>query len=146
MCFKTRQLSPLGYTIYSIIGTIIEEAALVVIVLWGLPRVNIHIPWWGLAILMAVLFFYSYFTYQMGRTVLLRKPVVAPEAIIGSEGIVATPPDLSGYVKVKGELWKASSESDLKVGDEIIVVGLDGIKLTVAPKKGILNSHTESTE
>ncbi len=134
MFIKARYLSPLWYTIYAAIGTLIEEGAVVAIVLWGLPRLNIHIPLWGMAILMVMLFAYSIFTYRTGRAALLMKPMVAPENIIDNEGIVATPLDPHGYVKVKGELWKATSESKLKVGDEIIVVGIQGIKLMVIRK------------
>ncbi len=135
MVFKSRHLSPLGYTIYALVGTILEQAALVVIVRWGLPHLNINIPWWGLAILMVALLLYSCFTYRMGRQVLLMKPMVSPESIIDSEGTVATPLDPKGYVRVKGELWKASAGLKLEVGDEIVVTGIDGIKLIVAPKR-----------
>ncbi len=78
---------------------------------------------------------YSVYTYRMGRRALTRTPLVSPEAIIGCEGIVATPLDPRGFVKVKGELWRASSESNLEVGDEIIVTGIQGIKLKVVAKK-----------
>jgi membrane protein implicated in regulation of membrane protease activity len=146
MFIKARHLSPLWYTIYAAIGTILEEGALVVIVLWGLPRLNIHTPIWGLAILMVLLLMYSFFTYRTGRATLLMKPMVAPEAIIDSEGIVATPLDPNGYVKVKGELWKARSESKLKVGDEIVVIGIEGIKLMVARKdRSFFTRHKELT-
>jgi len=135
MCFKTTGTSVLGYTIYAIIGTLLEQAAVVIIVLWGLPRIDVHIPWWGLATIMVIMLAYSYFTYRMGIAVLGRKPVVVPDSLIGCEGKVATPLDPKGYVKVRGELWKAFSESKLEAGDDIVVTGIDGIKLIVAPKE-----------
>jgi membrane-bound serine protease (ClpP class) len=131
---KAKHFSPLGYTIYAIIGTLLEEAALVIIVLLGLPRVNIVLPLWALVLLMVALLGYSIFTYRMGRKALNRIPMVSLEAIIGSDGIVATPLLPVGYVKVKGELWKASSESNVEVGDKIVVTGIDGIKLLVTPE------------
>ena len=126
----------MGYTIYSIVGTILEQVALVIIVRVGLPYLfNIHVPWWGLAILMAAFLVYSLFTYRMGKRALGKQPLVSPEAIIGSEGIVATSLHPKGYVKVKGELWRASSKSETEVGDEIEVIGIEGIELIVAPKE-----------
>lgn len=87
---------------------------------------------------MLGLLIYSFYTYRMGRRALSGPLLVAPEAIIGCEGIVATSLDPKGFVKVKGELWRASSESTLEVGDEIIVTGIDGIKLKVVAKKEIV--------
>lgn len=128
--------SVLWYTIYSIISTILEEVALAAIVLWGLPYFNIHIPWWGLAMLMIALAVYSYIAYRIGKPTLTMKPLVSLETMIGSEGKVVTPLAPEGYVKVKGELWKASStELELEVGDEVVVVGIDGLKLIVSGKE-----------
>jgi membrane protein implicated in regulation of membrane protease activity len=131
---KIRQyFSPLNYTIYAIIGTILEQCALVVIVRWWLPQFDINISWWITGILMFLLLVYSFYTYHMGRAALLRKSAVYPESIIGSEGVVATPLDPAGYVKVKGELWKASSSSHLEIGEKVIVTQIDGIRLVVMP-------------
>jgi len=93
---------------------------------------------------MMGLLVYSFYTYRMGRRALSGTPLVAPEAIIGCEGIVATPLDPKGFVKVKNELWKASSESVLEVGDEIVVIGIDGIKLKVVAKKEYIQNIESS--
>lgn len=134
--FNIRQyFTPFSYTVYAIIGTILEEGALVVIVRWWLPHnFDIHISWLVLGILMFLLFGYSVFTYRMGRRALLRKSPLYPEAIVGCEGVVATPLDPTGYVKVKGELWKATSTSDLEIGEKIRVTKIDGIRLVVEPE------------
>jgi membrane-bound serine protease (ClpP class) len=135
VCIKAKYFSPLGYTIYAITGTIIEEAALAIIVLWGLPKINIFLPLWALILLMLALLGYASYTYRMGRQAMNRIPIVSPETIIGSDGIVATPLSPGGYVKVKGELWKASSETRVEVGDKIVVTDINGIKLLVTPKE-----------
>jgi len=136
MRLNMKTKSVLWYTIYSIISTILEEVALAAIVLWGLPYFNIHIPWWGLAILMIALAVYSYIAYRIGKPTLTMKPLVSLETMIGSEGKVVTPLAPEGYVKVKGELWKAlSTESELEIGDEVVVVGIDGLKLIVNRKE-----------
>lgn len=129
---KTRP--PLWYTVQAIVGTILEEAVLVIIVLWVLPHFNIHIPLWGLAVLMVALAIFSYVSYWIGKPTFILRPRVAPET--GSEGKVVRPLAPQGYVKVQGVLWKAiSAESGLEVGDEVVVVGIDGLKLIVSRKQ-----------
>jgi membrane protein implicated in regulation of membrane protease activity len=141
--FNIRQyFTPFSYTVYAIIGTTLEEGALVVIVRWWLPHhFDIHISWWVLGILMFLLFGYSVFTYRMGRRALLRKSPLYPEAIVGCEGVVATPLDPTGYVKVKGELWKATSTSDIEIGGKIRVTKIDGIRLVVVPENEERSGH-----
>lgn len=120
---------------YTVVITILKEAALIVIVLWGLPQLGINVPLWGLIVLAIALATYSYISYRLCKPTIVRKPTVAPETIIGSEGTVVTPLAPEGYVKIRGELWKAlSTESKLEVGSEIVVVGVDRLRLLVTPK------------
>jgi membrane-bound serine protease (ClpP class) len=83
---------------------------------------------------MFLLLGYSIFSYRMGRRALLQKSPVYPEAIVGCQGVVATPLDPTGYVRVKGELWKATSTSDVEIGEKIRVTEIDGIRLVVVPE------------
>ncbi len=43
--------------------------------------------------------------------------------------------DYSGKVKVNGELWSATSDTDLKKGTKIKVIDVDGVKLKVEAVK-----------
>ena len=119
--------------ILAIFSTLLEEAALVVIVLWGLPRLGIHnFPLAGLIALMVAWLALSVFTYQMGSRALRRKPVVGLPAMVGNKGKVVSPLAPEGLIKIKGELWVAKSDGTrIDVGEEIIVVGQDGLKLMV---------------
>jgi hypothetical protein len=49
-----------GYTLYSLVTTLIEEAALAAVVLWVLPHFGIKIPLWLLIVLMIAWGIYSY--------------------------------------------------------------------------------------
>jgi membrane protein implicated in regulation of membrane protease activity len=135
MLFKPQSKTVFGYTIYAIIGTILELTVLLAVLLWILPLFNIYITWWILAILLAIELGISIFTYIMGRRALSKKLMYGPDAIIGSEGVVATVFNPTGYVKIRGELWKASCQSSLKIGDEVVVTEMEGLKLMVIPKK-----------
>lgn len=120
---------------YSLTGAIVKEAVLIAIVLWLLPYHGIYIPGWGLVILVLGVAAYSYITYRLVKPSLMKEPVVAPKAMIGTEGKVVTPLAPEGYIKVQGELWQASSTaSRLEAGNDVVVVGMEGLRLIVIPK------------
>jgi membrane protein implicated in regulation of membrane protease activity len=125
------------YTIYAVIGTLLELGILVAIVCWGLPYVGIDMPVWAVILLAVLLLAFSYYTYTMGRKALNRKLLHEIEAMIGNTGIVATVHNDGGYIKIRGELWKALSDSKLSIGEEIVVVAVDGFRLVVAKKEQI---------
>jgi membrane protein implicated in regulation of membrane protease activity len=134
--WKMKNKPPIWYTVQAILGWMLEEAILVAVVLWLLPLFNINIPLWVLAILMVALAIYSYIMYRVGRSTFLIGPRVAAEAIIGNDGKVTKRLAPEGYVKVQGVLWKATCiESELEVGDEIVVVNIEGLRLIVSPKE-----------
>ncbi len=121
-----------GRLIIAIVSTTLEEAALVAGVLWGLPKLGIHIPLWVLIIVMVAWGTYTIITYRMGSRALRRKPVHGLTAMLGSEGKVVSPLVPEGMVRIKGELWRAGSASGrLDTGEKVTVVGQDGLKLVV---------------
>jgi len=104
----------------------------VVIVLWGLPKLGIHIPPAGLIALMAAWGAFSVITYRMGSRALRRKPVVGLPGMVGSKGEVVSPLVPEGLIRIKGELWIAKSAgSKIDAGEEVTVVAQDGLKLIV---------------
>jgi len=122
--------------ILAILSTLLEEAAVVAVVLWGLPKLGIRIPLAGLIALMAALAAYAVITYRMGSRALKRKTVAGLTDMVGSKGKVVTPLDLEGLVRIKGELWKSKSVDErIDAGEEVIVVKQDGLKLIVRRNK-----------
>jgi len=119
--------------VLAIISTLLEEAAIVAIVLWGLPQLGIHnFPRAGLIALMVAWGAFSVFTYRMGSRALRRKPVVDLLPMIGSKGKVASRLAPDGYIRIKGELWEAKSVGEeIDTGEEVTVLGQDGLKLIV---------------
>ena len=115
--------------ILAIVSTLLEEAALVAVVLWGLPQLGIHIPLAVLIVLMVVWGAYTVITYRAGSRALRRKPeILLP--LIGSKGKVVSPLSPEGLVRIKGELWQAtSSGGNIDTGEEVTVVGQYGLKL-----------------
>jgi membrane protein implicated in regulation of membrane protease activity len=121
------------YTLLAIATSLLEQAALVSVVLWLLPRAAINVPIWGLILMMIALGTYNYINYRLGKRALTKKPIISLD--IGSRGRAATPISPTGYVRVNGELWRASSNSNIDAGEEISVVGIEGLKLLVSPIK-----------
>jgi membrane protein implicated in regulation of membrane protease activity len=124
------------HTVYSIISSIVEEAGIAVLILWILPIFNINLPLWVTIAVLVAFAIFSYITYRLGHPTVLLEGVTAPESIVGSEGIVQQDLTPEGYVQIRGELWKASSAGGcLKKGEEVIITGIDGLKLTVTRKQ-----------
>jgi len=118
--------------ILAIVSTLLEEAALVVIVLWGLPQIGIHIPLAGLIAMMVAWGVFSVFTYRIGSRALRRKPVTGLPAMIGSRGKVVSPLAPKGVIRIKNELWEAKSVGrKINAGEEVMVVGQEGLRLVV---------------
>jgi membrane-bound ClpP family serine protease len=123
-----------GYTAYSIVTTLLEEIALAAIVLWLLPVFGIVIPLWALALMMIAWGTYSYVSYRLCKKALDKKVTSPREAMIGCQGTTKTCLDPDGIVQVQGELWKATTaDSMIQSGEDVIVQGISGLTLFVAP-------------
>ncbi|MFC2012059.1 NfeD family protein [Chloroflexota bacterium] len=118
--------------IFAIVSTTLEEVAIVVVARWGLPRININIPVWGLVLIMVAWAAYAVFTFRIGSRALVRRRVNGLTDMIGSMGKVVSTLNPEGLVKIKGELWVAKSTTgEMQPGDEVTVVGQERLKLTV---------------
>lgn len=126
--------------ILAIISTIVEEAALVAIGVWGLPRLGVLIPL-PVTIVVAVTWgVYSVFTYRAGSRMLKKKPLFSLSDMVGCQGEVVSPLDPAGLVKIKGEIWTAKSDGgNISCGEPVVVVGQERLKLVV--RAGGLNDE-----
>jgi membrane-bound serine protease (ClpP class) len=79
----------------------------------------------------------SFFAWVISKAVQARHRQVhtGSEELIGAHGVVRSRLDPIGHVFVKGALWRAhtADDSPLEVGQEVVVEGIDGLTLTVAP-------------
>ena len=73
--------------------------------------------------------------YRIGHPTVLFEAVTEPGAIVGREGVVEVDLNPYGYVRVEGELWKATSAcGDLRRGDAVVITRIKGLELTVERK------------
>ena len=118
--------------IMATISTLLEETAIAIVVLFGLPRVGIYLPLPVLIALMVVWLAVSAIIYRVGSQALRRKVLAGLPDMVGSKGKVVSPLAPEGLVKIKGELWVAKSAGRVvESGEEITVVGQDSLKLLV---------------
>jgi len=118
--------------IVAIISTLLEEAALAVIVLFGLPELGVEIPLAGLIVLMVVWLAVSVIIYRIGSRALRQKPLEKLPDMVGSRGKVVSPLAPEGLVRIEGELWMAKSASGkINLGNKVAVVKQDGLRLVV---------------
>jgi len=126
------------HTIYSLISSVIEEIAIATLLLWVLPIFGIKVPPWAVAAILTCFAVFCYIMYRIGHPTVLYGGVTGADSILGSTGTVeSTMPEI--FVRVQGELWKASCPGGaLKAGDEVTVtaVDVDGLSLTVYKKSG----------
>lgn len=63
-----------------------------------------------------------------------KTPYRVGDAMTGERGEVVEWSMGEGYVQTGGELWRATSDSDLSVGDAVSVAAVDGLTLRVKKK------------
>ncbi len=122
------------YTLYSLGRLLFEEAALVAVVLWLLPRFGINISVWLLIVFMLAWAIYSCLTSRLVAKVIGRAAAVGPETLIGVKCTTTTPLLPDGYVRVGTELWQARSMTgNVEIGTEVVIVGINRLTLLVKP-------------
>jgi len=119
--------------VMAVVSTTLEEAAIAVVVLLGLPQLGVYIPLPGLIAIMVVWGAVSIIMFKIGSRILIKRPLVGLPDMIGSTGKVVRALAPSGQVKIKNEIWDARSLGErINVGEEIKVVGQDGLRLIVS--------------
>ena len=113
-------------------ATLLEEIAIVLIVLLVLPRFGIYIPLPGFIALMVGLGVWGVISYRAASQTLRKKPMVGLPAMVGSKGKVISSLAPNGVIKIRDELWEAISDGHrIDTGQEVIVVKQRGLKLVV---------------
>jgi membrane-bound serine protease (ClpP class) len=121
-----------GRLMLAILSTILEETALAVVVLIGLPELGIHLPLATLIALMIVWAVIAVIVYRAGSRALRKKPMAGLESIIGTKGRVVRPLDPDGLIRIGGELWRAKSTANrIDIGEEVTIVERKGTILIV---------------
>lgn len=113
----------------------IAVTLIILLILW-LIKGPITLP----VIIFIVVFFIA-FTLIMHKLVIpayYRRKVCGREGLIGMEGEARELLNPTGQIKIKGEIWKAKSiEGEIKKGEKVEVVGIEGLSLKVKRKEAV---------
>ena len=128
-----------GRLVVAVVTTLCEEMIIVAVIVWGLPRLGINVPLGILVAIMAIWGANSVIFYRIGSRALRRRPVSGLGSVVGDKGKVISPLVPDGVIKIRDELWEAKSvSSQIGVGEEVMVVEQEGLKLIVHESAGSL--------
>ncbi len=119
---------------YAIVVSLLQQAALLFVMLLVLPAVGVAVPTWGVILaVLALAALQSTLTWLNIKSVLL-KPALSPD--VGGRGRVVKALAPHGYVRVGNELWPAVCEcGTVAVGVAVRVTRMEGLRLVVEPVK-----------
>lgn len=119
--------------ILAIISTSLEEVAIYVIWRWLLPEFGIELPVQVLIGVMAAWAAFGIWLFVFTTRTLRKQVPVGLPSMVGTRGRIASRLAPEGMVRIKGELWGATSaeEGNIDAGEDVVVVSEDGLKLFV---------------
>ncbi|MFC1957227.1 NfeD family protein [Chloroflexota bacterium] len=118
-----------------VLVALLDDVAALVVVLLVLRVLGIKVPL-AIAIVVALLLGSLIFIiHKRVIPVLHRKKVTGSEGMLGCQGSVTKALAPVGVIRIGSEYWKAKSVGeDIAVGEEVEVLSVDGLTLTVKLK------------
>ena len=110
---------------------LLDEAAVLVLIFVVLHFLDVQIP---LSITIPLVLLIGVFVFLIHIKVIPSfhwKQVTGREGMIGLQGEVVESLTPTGTVIVKGERWKAKSVDNVEIGENVEVVGIEGLTLRV---------------
>ena len=122
---------------FIIIVLLLDEAVAVVLILLVLRALGIEVPLPVMIVLALLLGAFIFVTHKVIIPALRRKKITGSEGMVGLEGEVVEPLTPVGVIMVGSEYWKAKSvDKDVAAGEEVEILGVDGLTLKVRLKGG----------
>jgi membrane-bound ClpP family serine protease len=121
--------------IIAVITNLLDEGIIIAFIIFGLPRLGVHIPLYGTVLIGIAFLIYAVGFYILGSRIIKKKPIPGFTNMVGVEGRTVNRLAPQGQVKIQSEIWEAKSESGIiNAGVNIVVVDQYGLKLVVRPK------------
>jgi len=118
--------------LFKAVALLLDEALLAAVVILILHELGVDLSPGLVATIVVLAAACILAVYKIIVSISRRKQVGGREGMIGLHGKTTTPLTPEGTVKVRGEYWKARSIANtVELNQEIVVVGLEGLKLLV---------------
>ncbi|MFC1909792.1 NfeD family protein [Chloroflexota bacterium] len=118
--------------LFFLITSIIEEAVLLVVLVWLLPFSGLSLPLWFILLILIAWAGSSYLSFWIAKKNAEKKPVTGVEAMVGTACRTTTSLCPTGYVQAGTELWRARSNSgDIAADVEVMITEIKGLTIYV---------------
>jgi membrane protein implicated in regulation of membrane protease activity len=92
------------------------------------------LPWpWNLIAFLVIVPLWIVELFGWNRKVKNRRKAVGAETLIGKLAVVTVDCRPNGQVRLEGEIWEARCDAGAAVGDNVRVIGRDGLVLVITP-------------
>ena len=120
-----------SFLAYAIAVSLVEQAVLLLVAFWILPKAGIEVPAWLVVVVAILLAIQSVILTRVNLRTLDRKPLFSPDS--GAHGRAVSDLNPAGYVRIDNELWRAVSDGeDVEKGQMVVVKSRDGMRLIVS--------------
>jgi membrane-bound ClpP family serine protease len=122
----------LARLVLAIVSTGAEETLIWGIWRWLLPEFGVELHYGVLIGAMVAWAIFSIWLFVFTSFALKKQVLVGLPSMVGTKGKAASKLTPEGMVRIKGELWGARSDrGDINIGEGVVVIGEDGLKLLV---------------
>ena len=119
----------------AVLVSLVDEVIIAVVVGLVLWYFKVKLPVWAWAVLGLMFSGYVFVRTWLVIPSLRRGTVTGAEGMMGLVGEVTEPLKPKGTIIVRGEYWQAIClDAEIEVGENVEVVGMEGLKLEVKRK------------
>jgi membrane-bound ClpP family serine protease len=118
-----------------IAASLIDDILITAIIFICLWLFHVEITWLLVIIVIVIMAVFVLIMHKAVIPAIRRRIAAGVEEMVGRTGEVMEPLNPVGTIKIEGEYWKATTKGTINQGEEVEVVGIDGLILKVRKKK-----------
>lgn len=112
---------------------LMDEMAFTLLYFAVLPLFDVHLPLEGYLGVMAFLVVKDIVVIRLVWNVVVKKPEIGKESLLGKTGVALTDLDPYGIIRIENELWNVETLNPVKKGEQVKVLNVNGLFLQVQP-------------
>jgi membrane-bound serine protease (ClpP class) len=118
-----------------IAASLIDDILITAIIFICLWLFHVEITWLLIVIVIVIMAVFVFIMHKAVIPAIRRRIAAGVEEMVGRIGEVTEPLNPNGTIKIEGEYWNATARGTIDKGEEVEVVGIDGLILKVRKKK-----------